>query len=403
MKLVSYSKLALALSLLALPLAANPDALESSFQEAMALREKHDYEGAMAIYDRILGADANNARAHQERGAVFASQGRYGDALTEEKKALAMDPGLHLPHIYTGMIYCNKGRFLDAYTEFNKAKEIKPEGYIVHMRLGVVCRRLKRLDEAATAYEAAAKLKPERSAPHRALSALNIERGEINTAIEQARLAIKLEPTAVNYNNLGTIYSIIDKLDEAGELLRKSAYLDPRFEEPLLTLGRILTLKGDYKGAQEAYEKALKINPRDFAAKQALRTLKDKRIKRVIITASRSEWVETGKGKALYHPRLTISVKNSSETDLTNKNLEFKARFENCRTGRVAHARTRVKGAFAPGQSIEVALQSRKTISRYDDAGRPADYQVTVMGYIDTTSPFESQYLLDRLMDNPSE
>lgn len=372
-----------------------PPEAKKAFERAMSLREENKYKQALKVYDEIISKDKDNARAYQERGAVLAALGRYDDAIKQEKNALKLDPKLHLAHIYIGMIYGNKKRFLDAYSQLKQASEIKPDSYVIHMRLGVVCKRLKRLDEAKSEYEAAARLMRERSAPHRGLSAVSIDCGDIDAAVSEAEQAVKLESNAVNYNNLGTIFSVINRLDEATELLTKATQVDNQFVPAYITLARVKTLQGDYETARSLYEKAISIDKKDAGARHALRLLNDNSILRVKVVESKTSWVEQKRG---YQPQVTLRVENLSGKDLTGKNLQLRARFENCRTSSASFARERLKPAFDKNNQIEIVLKCRKTFELPGDRKDWPDFQCTVMANVGDVSIFQSQLILDRLM-----
>lgn len=371
-------------------------ALKSQFDKARALRNEKKYEAALEIYDQIITENDFNAKAFQEKGAVLASLDRYREAISAENRAIRLDPKLHLAHIYKGMIYCNKSRNLDAYTEFSKALEIKPESYVVHMRLGLVCNQLKRLDESLQFYRKASQLKTTRSAPHMALSAVYIKKGKIDKAIEEAKLAIKLEKSAINYNNLGSIYSLINKLDEAKALLNKAIETDPKLVTSYITLGRILTLQGKFPEAKKVYETVRNISKRNKAAFIALEQLNNKSILRVVIAKSTTAWLKTDSG---YRPQVTLMVKNVSGTDLSNKTIEFMVSFENLEKGRTIRARKKVKQKFSDGETISVTVGSRGKMKFPEQIEKWPEVQCTVNCRVGNVSSFDTQYILDRLMD----
>lgn len=377
--------------------AAAADASEEKFKEAMQLREQHHYKEAKKIYEELINTESQNARAHQELGAVYASQGKYSEALSEEAKALKLDPELHLAHIYRGMIYCNKERFLDAYEEFKKAQVLKPESYVVHMRLGLVASRLKRFKEALDWYQGAAKIFPERSAPHMALSEVYIKVGTIDRALLEAEKAAGLEKTAETLSYLGDVYSLINRLDEAKTKLEKALELDPALIQTYLTLGRVYVLKGEFDKAKTTYEKARSLSSGNREAWLALNLLKDKSIHRVIVVESTPEFVEENTS---FFPRINITVKNVSGIDLSNKPLEFRAIFEKLENGSRAHARARFRGEFKPEETIKVTLQSRKAFDFQSGSDMQPFVQCTVNCKVGETSSFQSQYILDRLMQD---
>lgn len=400
MKKRTTFSLRLVFALLLLMLSASEDRAQAQdsqepLKQAMELRKSGKYVESLQLYSKFIAKNPDNAIAHQEKGAVLASLNRYAEAISEENQALKIDPSLHLARIYKGMIYCNKERFLDAYTEFMEAQKLKPESYVVHMRLGLVTNRLKRLDEALKWYQGASDLFPDRAAPHMALSSVNVKLGNIDIAEEEAKLAVKLEPTDINYSNLGGIYSVINRLDEAESNLKMALAQNPNLEPAYVTLGRVYVLKGEFEKANEAYGNARKLSRKDREAYNALNLLNDKAIHRIKVVGSTCNWEKNENG---YQPIIVLKVENVSSIDLSGKNIYFMALFENCRTGSKARARTKLKTEFKAGQVVEVTLKSRRTMHLPEDKENWPFVQCTVNCRVGEVSSFQAQYILDRLM-----
>lgn len=385
--------------LLAVPASYCQDKSDNALlQKAMNLRKERKYEEALEVYKQLCEQSPYNSIAFQEKGAVLASLNKYKEAITAENRAIRLNPTLHLAHIYKGMIYCNKKRNLDAHNEFSKALKLKPQSYVVHMRLGLVSNQLKRLDEAEKMYRKASKLKPKRSAPHLALSSVYVKQGKVGLAVDEAKQAIKLEPNAINYNNLGAIYAIVNKLEEAEGLLSKAIALNPKFTDAYITLGRVQTLKGEYQKATQNYQMARELSPRNRVAFNALEQLKNKSIYRIKVVDSKTGWHVTKYG---YKPKISVTLKNMSGVDLSNKWIYLKARVENLKKGSTASAQTKVKQEFKPDSTIKVEMKSRAKFNLASENGNATDFQCTVNARVGNVSSYDSQYILDRLMEKP--
>ena len=75
------------------------------------------------------------------------------------------------------------------------------------------------------------------------------------------------------FANLGRQYLNAPKMfggdvDKAIESFRKSIQLDSKFDEAFVWLGVALRKKGDSAGAEQAFQEALRLNPRSSFAKQ---------------------------------------------------------------------------------------------------------------------------------------
>lgn len=103
--------------------------------------------------------------------------------------------------------------------------------------------------------------------------------GEIDGAIEDCKKAIEVDPDFGNpYNDIGSYLMRQGQLDEAVEWLQR-AKSAPRYEPrhfPYLNLGRIFLTQGLMRRALDEFEGALRIEPRDPTAQEAVAELKAK-------------------------------------------------------------------------------------------------------------------------------
>jgi Flp pilus assembly protein TadD len=61
---------------------------------------------------------------HQELGLAYEQLGRYDDALTELKQAVALSPDVQALHFFLGRIYRRTGRGEEAAKEFAEAAKL---------------------------------------------------------------------------------------------------------------------------------------------------------------------------------------------------------------------------------------------------------------------------------------
>jgi len=103
--------------------------------------------------------------------------------------------------------------------------------------------------------------------------------GKIDEAIAECEIAITIDPDFGNpYNDIGVYLIERKKLDEAIPWLEKAKgakRYEPR-HFPHLNLGRIFAAKGIINSALEEFRGALKFNPDDLMALQAIEELESK-------------------------------------------------------------------------------------------------------------------------------
>jgi type IV pilus assembly protein PilF len=114
---------------------------------------------------------------------------------------------------------------------------------------------------------------PQKGSDHKAnmylkLGTSQIEAGDYPKALRNLLDAENIDPdNPYVHNNLGLVYFFRDHLPLAEKHLRKAISLDSKFTDAKNNLGRILTEKGDYKGALQILNEAFKDLTYDQPAK----------------------------------------------------------------------------------------------------------------------------------------
>jgi tetratricopeptide (TPR) repeat protein len=93
------------------------------------------------------------------------------------------------------------------------------------------------------------------------------QRGELAVATRKYRKLIKQIPDHLDaLHHLGMIYKAEGRLDLAEPLFRRCVELDPGFPPIYNSLGDLLATKGDFMGALECGERAVKLMPNNVNA-----------------------------------------------------------------------------------------------------------------------------------------
>ena len=163
-----------------------------------------------------------------------------------------------------------------------------------HLR-GLSCARLGDMDQAQAAWQQALSLNPDSADAHFYLANVHVRRGERVQAAAHFREAARLRPGDVNaLNNLGTVLSELNQLDEAAQCyaavlsltpnavthfnlatvrmrqqrleeavqhFRQALALDPGRVEICNNLGNALKYMGRFDEAEAAYREALRLKP----------------------------------------------------------------------------------------------------------------------------------------------
>lgn len=126
----------------------DPDLLNAY---GIALADSGDIAGAVRQFERILAADANNARAYQNLGIVALRAGQVPRARGYLEKALALTPDLPLALNALGVVEARSGNRDAAIAHWSRAVEKDPAQFDALFNLGMVAADAGRRDVARKA------------------------------------------------------------------------------------------------------------------------------------------------------------------------------------------------------------------------------------------------------------
>lgn len=195
-----------------------------------SLLKKRDYDGALAVLNKALELDPDNATVLNSRGLAYSNKGDEEHALADFDLALQRRPNFPAPYNNRGLIFMRRGELQRAYDEFNIALSLNAGAnrYINLFNLGRV-QTLRKLYESALANFAEGKqLNPE---------GWQIPNYRCNTYAEMGRLDVALA--------------------DCNEVLAQH----PKWAGPLAGRGNVYRIKGDLDAALKDYNDAIKYNP----------------------------------------------------------------------------------------------------------------------------------------------
>jgi serine/threonine protein kinase/TolB-like protein/Tfp pilus assembly protein PilF len=85
-----------------------------------------DWDGAERAFRRAIELNPGDAFAHHELGQLWTRQGRFEEALAQEKQALLLDPLSSRYQSGVGEVYLYSGRYDEAIVELEKAHAVNP-------------------------------------------------------------------------------------------------------------------------------------------------------------------------------------------------------------------------------------------------------------------------------------
>jgi predicted O-linked N-acetylglucosamine transferase (SPINDLY family) len=134
------------------------------------------------------------AVARSNLGEAFRRQGRFAEAESHHRKALAWLPDFGGNHYNWGVTLQALGRPAEAAAAYGEAARLMPQFAPAPCNQGVLLRELGRLDEAEVALRRALALDPTLVPARLALAALHRDRGDLDSAVTGFRTCLSLRP-----------------------------------------------------------------------------------------------------------------------------------------------------------------------------------------------------------------
>jgi tetratricopeptide (TPR) repeat protein len=229
-------------------------------------------ENAIAQFEHAIAVDKNYAPAYAAMGMAYnvgyQRKNRGKDwvekAKTECERALAMTPQLAEGHTCLGKVFASTGRYEDAVQQFQRSLELDHNSDETLRSLADAYQKLGKPTAAEEAYRKAVSLRPNYWAVYSAFGTFYYNQARYADAAGMFKKAIQLAPMNYSgYLNLGAAYSQLDQYQEAVEALKQSITVRPNFEA-YGNLGAVYFYMRRYSDSAESVQQALKIDPKDW-------------------------------------------------------------------------------------------------------------------------------------------
>ncbi|MCB9792622.1 MAG: tetratricopeptide repeat protein [Alphaproteobacteria bacterium] len=192
-------------------------------------------------------------------------------------KALELETGNLEALLGLTQMHYGRGELTQAEQRLREAVKYNPRSWRALYHLGSLLMELGRLDEADTLLLQAKGFAGDTSGlPVGALAHVQLLKGDPNTALTYAELAVKLDPSSKHLHLRGWAYLEVDQLDQAERDLKAAVYADPDNYLARGDLGRVYARRGEYESAIEAWKAVLAADPGNVQAQENLRRAQER-------------------------------------------------------------------------------------------------------------------------------
>ncbi|MBZ5624542.1 MAG: tetratricopeptide repeat protein [Acidobacteriia bacterium] len=253
----------LVFALLACVAGAQP-AAEKHLQEAIALHQSGNFEGAIREYREYLKARPDSMSARSNLGAALAHMGRYDEAVEEYKRALRLEPRNAAVLLNLGLTYYKTDRMPEAAEQLELVMSLGPPSQQAILLLADCDVRLGEYKKAIALLSPLEKENARDAGFNYLLGTALVRDGQPDRGGVLIDRILRNGDSAEARLLLGT--TKLFSMDYAGALpeLKKAVDLNPRLPEVHSYYGQALLRTGDPAGAGTEFRAELEANPTDF-------------------------------------------------------------------------------------------------------------------------------------------
>jgi tetratricopeptide (TPR) repeat protein len=136
----------------------------------------------------------NSMQARLYLADALQAQGKFDEAVQENRQVLRMNPDLYDAHNNLGFIFDRQGLEQDALKEFRLSLAINPDQAAIHSKVGRILASTHQLPEAIEEFTQAVRFEPANAYSHNDLGVVLFQEGDYENAAVQFSDAVRINP-----------------------------------------------------------------------------------------------------------------------------------------------------------------------------------------------------------------
>jgi tetratricopeptide (TPR) repeat protein len=248
-----------------------PSNPEKVYELAKTLLREGKFDESEKIYTELSNAAPNAARPEVGIARIYSQRGDMAKAL--EFLAKAEQKNKNFVHLYSerGKVFASQGKWEDAINSFKQAIDLSPLNAIRYKSAADLLFKVKRYQEAADLLEIAIKHKLEFPDLYHYLSQAKFALKDFKAAAKYVKSALSTDSENVTYlNQLGICLKELDQRDEAGKVYNQIIKLDPANVAALYNKAVLVHAEGDIDEAIKLLDRIIRKQPDFTQAKSKL-------------------------------------------------------------------------------------------------------------------------------------
>ncbi len=243
--------------------------------------------GQETVWDQIMAAQAVRG---MRQGRRYIEEKRYDLAISEMRRAVALDPKNPVGHMLFGVAQYWNGLVEESIISYRTAISLDPKSAQAHLLLGISYAWKGDVAASESAFRRTIEIDPARADAQMNLGSIRETRGDAREALLLFRKAVDIDKKNPLYRfQLGQLYRKLGRDADAAEQLREAVKLESSYEDALLELGCAEERLSEDKAAIATLKRAVSLKPGDSVARMRLARLQIKAGDRAQARANMSE------------------------------------------------------------------------------------------------------------------
>jgi Flp pilus assembly protein TadD len=191
----------------------------------LSAQRNTEYRDGVAIWRSVL-EHRPSWRVHINLGKELNKQGRYAEAIDEDRQAIRDAPDRLESRYSLALDLELNGDTAGAITEYQEFLRLRADDLRAHVRLGSLLERQGKTDEAIGHYREALRIRPDFADAHAHLGSALFDQEKFEEAADHFLQYLKVHPNdAGAHDNLGLALQHLQRLDEANAHYRRASEL----------------------------------------------------------------------------------------------------------------------------------------------------------------------------------
>lgn len=217
---------------------------------------------ALPAMEKAVALSPEDAEVHGNIGNVLRDRGQFDKAIAHFRRAIEIRPSFAEAHNNLGNVLRDLGCLDEALASYRSAVGLNPHLAEAYSNLGNVLRTLGQLEEAVLMCRHALMEKPNFAEAHCNLGNALRDMGLLDDAVASYQLALEIKPDYPGVlNNFGNVLYELGQVERAAVCYKDALAINPNYAEAHSNLGNVLRDAGRIAEAVASYRRALEIHP----------------------------------------------------------------------------------------------------------------------------------------------